>query len=59
MEFEDIITKINMIADELDARELANNCLHMTLSGLSWTELCDAGIQLFEQLKHWNENEEV
>ena len=34
------------IAVELDSREFSNNCLIDRLTGLSWDELCDKGIEI-------------
>lgn len=44
------------IAAELDSREFSNNCLIDRLTGLSWDELCDKGIEILTKLKeHWEE----
>jgi hypothetical protein len=47
------------IAVELDSREFSNNCVISRLTGLSWDELCDKGIEILTKLKErWEENNE-
>jgi hypothetical protein len=44
------------IAVELDSREFSNNCVIAGLTGLSWDELCDKGIEILTNLKErWKE----
>ena len=44
------------IAVELDSREFSNNCVIDRLTGLSWDELCDKGIEILTNLKErWEE----
>jgi hypothetical protein len=44
------------IAVELDSREFSNNCVIDRLTGLSWDELCDKGIEILTNLKErWKE----
>lgn len=44
------------IVVELDSREFSNNCLIDRLTGLSWDELCDKGIEILTKLKErWEE----
>jgi hypothetical protein len=44
------------IAVELDSREFSNNCIIDRLTGLSWDELCDKGIEILTKLKEpWEE----
>ncbi len=44
------------IAVELDSREFSNNCIIDRLTGLSWDELCDKGIEILAKLKErWEE----
>ena len=44
---EDIINKLYKIVGELSCRETSGNCN----SGNGWSDLCDAGIKLFNKLK--------
>ena len=45
------------IAVELDSREFSNNCVIAGLTGLSWDELCDKGIEILTKLKErWEED---
>lgn len=45
------------IAVELDSREFSNNCVIARLTGLSWDELCDKGIEILTKLKErWEED---
>lgn len=39
------------IAEELFARETSNNCPNTAFRGLSWNDLCEAGIEILEALK--------
>ena len=39
------------IVEELFAREVSNNCPNTSLRGLSWNDLCDAAIEMLEELK--------
>lgn len=50
MENEQIIEQLSIIITELDARECSNNC-PTCMRVFSWEQLCDTGINLFEQLK--------
>lgn len=50
MEDSKIIEQLFLILTELDARESSNNCPN-PLSTVSWEQLCNMGIGLFEQLK--------
>jgi hypothetical protein len=44
------------IAVELDSREFSNDCIIDRLTGLSWDELCDKGIEILTNLKEpWKE----
>lgn len=44
------------IVVELDSREFSNNCVVDRLTGLSWDELCDKGIEMLTKLKErWEE----
>ena len=44
------------IVVELDSREFSNNCIIDRLTGLSWDELCDKGIEILTKLKEpWEE----
>lgn len=46
-DYEDIINKLYKIVGELSCRETSGNCN----SGNGWSDLCDAGIKLFNKLK--------
>ena len=39
------------IVEEIFAREISNNCPNTELRGLTWTDLCDAAIEMLEGLK--------
>lgn len=39
------------IVEELFARETTSNCPNTQFRGLSWTDLCDAAIEMLEELK--------
>ena len=44
------------IVVELDSREFSNNCVVDRLTGLSWDDLCDKGIEILTKLKErWEE----
>lgn len=47
MRNENIITELILVVSDLESRELGNNCQ----SYLTWDQLCDLGISLFELLK--------
>ena len=48
------------IAVELDSREFSNNCVVDRLTGLSWDELCDKGIEILTKLKErWEEEDDT
>lgn len=48
------------IAVELDSREFSNNCAVDRLTGLSWDELCDKGIEILTKLKErWEEDNDT
>ena len=49
MEDSKIIEQLSLILTELDARECSNNCPN-PLSTVSWGQLCNMGIGLFERL---------
>lgn len=51
IETEDIIHKLSYILEELEAREISNNCVVKKLYGKSWSELCEEAIRLLEQIK--------
>ena len=53
MDYENIIEQLFIVVTELDARECSNNC-PTCMSEFSWDDLCDMGINLFEQLKAIN-----
>lgn len=55
MENEQIIEQLSIIITELDARECSNNC-PTCMRVFSWEQLCDMGINLFEQLKKYNDD---
>ena len=44
---ENIITELVLVISDLESRELGNNCQ----SYLTWDQLCDLGISLFELLR--------
>lgn len=46
-----IINELFGILEELDARNISTNSIYEQFHGLSWTELCKKGIELFEQIK--------
>ena len=50
-EVDQIINKLFDIVTELDARNIGANCVIPELTGVGWTELCEMGIKLFEQIK--------
>lgn len=50
-EVDPIINKLYEIVQELDARNISANCVIPELTGIGWTELCEIGIELFEQIK--------
>lgn len=39
------------LTEELFARETSNNCPNTELHGLTWTDLCNAAIEILEGLK--------
>lgn len=47
----DIIETLHNVLTELDARECSNNCVVEDLIAVSWDDLCDKGIELFQRLK--------
>lgn len=47
MDNEKIIENIFVIMADIESREYTNNCQ----SDMTWNELCDMGIDLFNQLK--------
>ena len=48
------------IAVELDSREFSNNCVVDRLTGLSWDELCNKGIEILTKLKErWEEEDDT
>lgn len=47
----EIMEKLFHVTTELDAREYSSNSVIQEYQGVSWNELCDIGINLFEQLK--------
>ena len=46
-----IIDTLYNVLTELDARECSNNCVVEDLIAVSWNDLCDKGIELFQRLK--------
>lgn len=50
MTFEEIIAQLDKILNELEARELSNNCVWAELTEYGWDELCDQAIDLIKQL---------
>ena len=48
MEDFEILDRLELILIELDARLSSNNCPY---TRKTWEEICNAGIDLFEQLK--------
>lgn len=50
MTFEEIITQLDKILDELEAREISGNCIWAELTEYGWDELCDQAIDLIKQL---------
>lgn len=51
IDIEKIIDEIYNIVLELDARESGGNLLFTGLQDKSWTELCEYGIELLEQIR--------
>ena len=49
-EVDTIINKLFDIVTELDARNIGGNCVIPELGGVGWTELCEMGIELFDNL---------
>ena len=47
MDTEKIIENLFLVMADIENREYGNNCL----SDLTWNELCDMGVDLFNQLK--------
>lgn len=47
----EIMEKLFRVTTELDAREYSSNSIIQEYQSVSWNELCDIGINLFEQLK--------
>lgn len=50
-ETEDVIGELYNIVTELEARESGCNLIYERLACKSWTELCEYGIELLEQIK--------
>lgn len=50
MTFEEIIRELDMILDELEARELSFNSVWSELTGYTWDELCDEAVEYFHML---------
>ena len=51
-----ILDDLYDIVVELDSREFSNKCRIDRLTGLSWDELCDKGIEILTKLKErWEE----
>ena len=46
-----IIDELWQIVEELEARDISANSIYENLHGVSWIELCDKGIKLFNALK--------
>ena len=46
-----IIEQLFRLVTELDARERSSNLVIQEYRGTGWKDLCDIGIELFEQLK--------
>lgn len=51
MSEEQIIDMLYHIVIELDARNSVSNCVNPELLSYGWNNLCDKGIELFQQLK--------
>ena len=51
MDYGKIIEQLSLILTELGTRECSNNSAIYLLQTVSWDEICDIGIKLFEQLK--------
>ena len=52
--YDDIGDKVGYLCElteELFAREISNNCPNTELRGLTWADLCDAAIEILEELK--------
>lgn len=47
----DIIDEVLDIGVELEARELGGNCILEKYFGTSYVDLCNRGIEIFEELK--------
>ena len=39
------------MVEELHAREISNNCIHRDFHDVSWEELCNAAIEMLEEIK--------
>ena len=53
-DWEHLSDKIGYVLDmveELHARELSNNCIHSDFFDLSWEELCNAAMEMLEEIK--------
>ena len=46
-----VIEQLFRVVTELDARDCGCNSIISEYHGTGWKELCDVGIELFEQLK--------
>lgn len=55
MTFEEIIDRLSLILNELDARETSGNCYIFVKEGTeedcTWKGLCNKGIEYFKQLR--------
>ena len=51
MEVREIIELLSDIIVELDARDSTCNCIVPEFQDVPWVELCERGIELFEDLK--------
>ena len=39
------------MVEELHARDISNNCIHRDFHDVSWEELCDAVMEMLEEIK--------
>jgi hypothetical protein len=47
----ELIDKLFQLVEELEARSISANSIFEELHGVSWINVCDRGIKLFEELK--------
>lgn len=48
---QELIDELFTTASELEARELSANCIFEKYFGTSYVDLCNRGIEIFEELK--------